>query len=186
MRRVVLLALLALALPVAAFATSYDYSNTAGTITTNSSGGLTATSFLTAIAVNGVITQAGSDLGTVSIVTGPIAAGGSLTNGGTLGPGTILITPAGGGAPLFSQTFTSATWTLVPQMNGQNQYILTAQFSNGNTFQTSGFITGFFSGSAKLASGDTFVQTVPEPGTLGLLGTGLVGIAGLVRRKLKS
>jgi len=30
-------------------------------------------------------------------------------------------------------------------------------------------------------SGDTFVT--PEPGTLGLLGTGLAGIAGLLRRK---
>ena len=33
-------------------------------------------------------------------------------------------------------------------------------------------------------SGDTIVT--PEPGTLGLLGTGLVGIAGLVRRKFKA
>jgi hypothetical protein len=30
------------------------------------------------------------------------------------------------------------------------------------------------------------VTTVPEPGTLGLLGTGLIGVAGIVRRKLKS
>jgi hypothetical protein len=41
-------------------------------------------------------------------------------------------------------------------------------------------------GSVAVGSGDTVVANVPEPGTLGLLRTGLVGLAGIVRKKLKA
>jgi len=34
-------------------------------------------------------------------------------------------------------------------------------------------------------SGTAHVDVVPEPGTLGMLGTGVIGLAGMMRRKLK-
>jgi hypothetical protein len=41
-------------------------------------------------------------------------------------------------------------------------------------------------GPIALASGDTVVSSVPEPGTLALLGTGMVGLAGVIRKRLKA
>lgn len=189
MRRVVLLALLALALPMAAFANSIDFANVRGTITGSAAAGLTISSTL--IGVTGMSGGPfnGPNLGSVSLQTGMLT-GGSLANGGTFGPGSIMITGNGSnGIPtgtLFTGSFTSATWTLMGPSNGANVYLLTAFLNNNTAFTVQTAVStgkGFFSGFGDIESGDTFV-VVPEPGTLGLLGTGLVGLAGVIRRRL--
>jgi len=46
---------------------------------------------------------------------------------------------------------------------------------------------GFFNGCTRISSSDTNVNVVvPEPGSLSLLGTGLIALGGTIRRKLKA
>jgi hypothetical protein len=194
MRQTVLIALLALALPVVSSASSVDFTNSGGTLS-GSSTGLTLTGS-TLIAANGL--DGGGlvtgDLGTLSFSTGALT--GSLATGGTFAAGgSFTITGNGTGVPngvIFTGAFASpSTWALITLPNGTHNYTLTGTVGghgfNGVTVQlTINTGKGFFDGTTTISSGDTNVNTVvPEPGTLGLLGTGLVGIAGLVLRKLK-
>jgi PEP-CTERM motif-containing protein len=60
------------------------------------------------------------------------------------------------------------------------------RFVTGTTTQTINSTRGQITlGIGHIRMGDTTILT-PEPGTLGLLGTGLVAIAGMLRRKLAS
>jgi PEP-CTERM motif len=191
MRRVLLLLLLAVALPATTWAKgTIDLANRGGTIT-GSNAGLS----LTGSVLFGYGSATGN-LGTVSFTTGAFIKG-DAAMGGTLAPGgTFTITGNGtNGVPngtIFKGTFSSSspvTWSVITLADGSHKYTLMAAIEgNGRVGATVQLAVvsgkGLFSGTADLSSGDTSLS-VPEPGTLGLLGTGLLGMGGLMRRRLR-
>jgi PEP-CTERM motif len=209
MRRVVVLALLALALPIAASA-DIILVNQGGTIAISGMAGTDGAGTIGVSAItskgsqltqfNNIVAPPGHAMGTVSFSTGALASG-SVATGGTFsatGSSFIVIGKGNYGEPkgtIFSGSFTGPIqWTLVSQTGQKSSYTLsgtiTGMLYNGRT------VTGTtvqnininskgqgLQGVGHVNMGNTNFPT-PEPGTLGLLGTGLIGIAGLVRRKL--
>jgi adhesin HecA-like repeat protein len=142
------------------------------------------------------------DQGTVTIQTGALLSG-SLQSGGTfsdvgssfiitLNPHILPILWNGG--VLFSGTFISTiTWSPVAGQPGYYELegALYGTWPPGSYFAGWGYVTETYYGSFNSngvftsTSGGGLAMISPEPGTVGLFATGLIGIGGAIRRKMR-
>jgi len=202
MRRIaVILSVCALLLPMAAWASGIDLTNMNGTVNVTTAGVISKGSHLHSF--NGIVAPSGKALGSVDFSTGGLMSGDIFTGGTFSSAGSSFVVTSGGGGygqppkgNIFSGAFVGPIdWTLVSH-TGKFTYNFTLSGTVYGLLYTGRNVTGTTKQNITLYKNQwNQDQTgmihlgnsnlgVPEPGTLGLLGTGLIAVAGTMRRKL--
>jgi hypothetical protein len=198
MRSGVVLAVLVLLLPMLAWADGINIVNQFGTIVISDAGLISSQSELKQF--NHIKAGPGHSLGKVDFATGAFSGTDLFSNGTFSDVGSSFVVTGNGthhvpNGTIFSGAFVGPiTWTVMSQHN--QTYVFQLSGNLQGQLWTGHTVTGTTSqtiyayknqwlqdgkGSVHLGGGH-FVT--PEPSTLGLLGLGLLGTAGLVRRKL--
>jgi hypothetical protein len=151
------------------------------------SGGVSAFSTINRLSVNGSLIASGP-VGLLEFSTGMFT--GSLSHGGTF-TGADFGFELGGGPLILVTNFMGSLTKM-----GDDSYDLTGTFSGtyqgvhftGSTNQIFSFEDDHGRSGFEDLRGTTNIVTtaVPEPGTLTLFGTGLMALAGAVRRKMRA
>ncbi len=198
MKAALLLIVLALALPLTAFADGIVLTNQNGSIAISMAGISSTGSQLRSF--NGIVAPPGHSLGSVSFSTGALISG-SIAAGGTFsstGSSFVVIGRGNYGQPkgtIFSGSFVGPIiWTLTSPPGAKNLtftlsgtiqgMLYNGRMVSGTTVQKIYTINGQLAkGIGHIKLGSTSLG-VPEPSTLSMFGVGLVALGGMFRRRL--